>query len=31
MNRNVRKKSKYSGIKLEEPLNDKELIELEKK
>ena len=31
INRNVRKKSKYSGIKLEEPLNDKELIELEKK
>ena len=30
INRNVRKKSKYSGIKLEEPLNDKELIELEK-
>ena len=31
INRNIRKKSKYSGIKLEEPLNDEELIELEKK
>ena len=31
INRNVRKKSKYLGIKLEEPLNIEELIELEKK
>ena len=31
INRNVMKKSKYLRIKLEEPLNNEELIELEKK